>query len=161
MALAASAGTGALFELAGRGSTTVASLTAQTLQTHGTVGQRFEISIDTVDDYCKRKGISSIQLLKIDAEGHDLDVLRGAPSMLANRAIDVIQFEIIASNIYTNVHFYQFSELLPTYRLYRLCLNGALAPLQPYDWRFTEVYAIYNAVAVRNDISLNDPNRRQ
>ena len=161
MALAASTGTGTLFELAGRQSSTVASLTAKTLQSHGTVGEAFEVPIDTLDGYCERKGIKTIKLLKVDAEGHDLDVLRGATNMLLRQAIDLIEFEITASNIYTNVHFYQFVDLLQDHRLYRICLNGALAPLQPYDWRFTEVYAIYNVIAVRNDISLEQVVQRR
>jgi len=48
-----------------------------------------------------------LQWGQVNAEGHDLDVLRDAPSLLARQVIDLIEFEITASNIYTNVHFYQ------------------------------------------------------
>ena len=36
------------------------------------------IKISTVDAYCKEKGIARIDLLKIDTEGYELPVLRGA-----------------------------------------------------------------------------------
>jgi FkbM family methyltransferase len=49
--------------------------------------------LTTVDEYCRLTGISSITLLKIDAEGHDLFVLRGAREMLCGGRIAVAQFE--------------------------------------------------------------------
>ena len=47
----------------------------------------------TVDEYCKREGISAVTLLKIDTEGHDLAVLRGAKEMFGRHAIGMAQFE--------------------------------------------------------------------
>lgn len=51
------------------------------------------IRLTTADEYCAQNGIARIDLLKIDAEGHDFEVLRGASGMLARRAIQVLQFE--------------------------------------------------------------------
>lgn len=142
--------TTSLYELAGRDSSPVASLTAETLRIHGTVGESFEISLDTIDNYCECNGIKSIRLLKIDTEGHDLDVLHGASIMLLRGQVDLVEFEIIPANIYTDVHFCEFVDALKGYNLYRLCLNGTLVPLLPYDWRFTELYMTYNVIAVRD-----------
>jgi FkbM family methyltransferase len=47
----------------------------------------------TLDSYTKELGISRIDLLKIDVEGHELDVLVGATSLLCNKAIHKIIFE--------------------------------------------------------------------
>jgi FkbM family methyltransferase len=47
----------------------------------------------TGDDFCKQSGIRHIDFLKIDAEGHDWEVLEGFSSMLAKRAIEAVQFE--------------------------------------------------------------------
>jgi FkbM family methyltransferase len=38
---------------------------------------------ETLDAFCAAEGVDSIDLLKIDTEGHDLSVLRGAAEMLA------------------------------------------------------------------------------
>lgn len=46
-----------------------------------------------IDDELERLGVSRVGFLKIDAEGHDLRVLRGARDALAGQRIDVIQFE--------------------------------------------------------------------
>lgn len=52
-----------------------------------------EVEVSTVDEQCRRLGIEHLSLLKIDAEGHDIAVLRGAGDMLGRRAIDVVQLE--------------------------------------------------------------------
>lgn len=51
------------------------------------------IELRRLDEYCVDKSISHIDLLKIDAEGHDCLVLIGAAGMLVSESIDVIQFE--------------------------------------------------------------------
>ncbi len=51
------------------------------------------IELSTLDEYCRRSDISQIDLLKIDAEGHDRLVLGGAKELLKRGAIEVIQFE--------------------------------------------------------------------
>lgn len=60
---------------------------------------RESVAITTCDDYCARNGITSIDCLKIDTEGHDLKVLRGASQLIADRAIRFIQFEYGQTNI--------------------------------------------------------------
>lgn len=37
---------------------------------------------DTVDRFCQKRGIGSIDLLKVDTEGHEINVLSGATQML-------------------------------------------------------------------------------
>jgi FkbM family methyltransferase len=52
-----------------------------------------EIELTTIDDYCQANDISELALLKIDAEGHDFFVLRGARRSLEQKKIHVVQFE--------------------------------------------------------------------
>jgi FkbM family methyltransferase len=47
----------------------------------------------TLDSYAVRSGIPRFVLVKIDTEGHDLTVLRGARTLLAGHRIAVVQFE--------------------------------------------------------------------
>jgi FkbM family methyltransferase len=51
------------------------------------------VNLTTVDEYCSRNRIASVDLIKIDAEGHDLAVMNGARGMLAAKAISALQFE--------------------------------------------------------------------
>lgn len=52
-----------------------------------------EISLTTLHEYCSEAGIDHVHLLKVDAEGHDLEVLEGARALLADRRVDIAQFE--------------------------------------------------------------------
>ncbi len=52
-----------------------------------------EVQLTTIDLYCEENAIKVIDLLKIDAEGHDLQVISGASGMLDRQAIRILQFE--------------------------------------------------------------------
>jgi FkbM family methyltransferase len=52
-----------------------------------------EITLTTIDTYCREQNVSRVDLVKVDAEGHDCDVIRGAQTMLKNGAIGMLQFE--------------------------------------------------------------------
>jgi FkbM family methyltransferase len=52
-----------------------------------------EIALTSIDEYCSTEGLDHIDLLKIDAEGHDFEVIAGASGMLNKRSIGVLQFE--------------------------------------------------------------------
>jgi len=81
------------------------------------------VRLDTVDDYCKQKGIDSIDLLKIDVEGHELEVFRGTAQMLFQGRVKVIQFEYGGCNIDAGVLlkdiFNFFSDY--NYNFYKIC----------------------------------------
>jgi FkbM family methyltransferase len=47
----------------------------------------------TLDSYAARSDVPRFALVKIDTEGHDLTVLRGARALLAEHRIAVVQFE--------------------------------------------------------------------
>ena len=51
------------------------------------------ISLDTLDHFCEKEGISQIGLLKIDVEGYEMNVLTGAEKMLAGKNISFIVLE--------------------------------------------------------------------
>ena len=59
----------------------------------GAPGETERVAVGTLDDFCSARDLRHLSLLKIDAEGHDLAVMRGAVRMLQARAIDMIQFE--------------------------------------------------------------------
>lgn len=52
-----------------------------------------EISATTVDDYCERNEIGQIDLLKIDVEGAELQVMKGARRMLESKRVKCLTFE--------------------------------------------------------------------
>jgi FkbM family methyltransferase len=52
------------------------------------------VSVNSIDFFCQENEIFSIDLLKIDTEGYDLEVLLGAINMLEKREIKLILVEV-------------------------------------------------------------------
>ncbi len=58
-----------------------------------TEGTRHSVVVKTLDEVLADVGWDGVDLLKVDAEGYDLQVLRGAARSLSTRSINVVQFE--------------------------------------------------------------------
>ena len=78
-------------------------------------GQSEIVKMDTLDDYCERENIEKIDLLKIDVEGHELDVLKGSARMLSQCRIERIQFEYGGTFIDARILLKDMFELLTAY----------------------------------------------
>lgn len=61
------------------------------------------IRLESVDRYCSEHKIASIDFMKMDVEGHELEVLKGASDLLKSRRIRIIQFEYGGCNIDSRV----------------------------------------------------------
>ncbi len=84
-----------------------------------------KVRLDTIDNYCKRNGIEFIHLLKLDVEGHELSVLKGAQKMLEERKIGAIQLEFGGCNIDSRTYFRDFWFLLhENYTVNRILIDG-------------------------------------
>ncbi len=53
-----------------------------------------EVDVATLDDFLRDNGISTIDLLKVDAEGYDLEVLRGAAKTLSEGRMRFVMAEV-------------------------------------------------------------------
>ena len=56
------------------------------------------VETTTIDRYCDRHEIDRTDL-KIDVEGHELDVLRGATEMIDADSVDHVSFEFGGANV--------------------------------------------------------------
>lgn len=87
------------------------------------------VDCTTIDQFCSDRHIKKIDVLKIDTEGFDLEVLKGAASMLAQQAIKFIYFE--------------FNDISPRNN----ASGGALMPIdqliRSYGYRFVATYNDY------------------
>lgn len=116
--------------------------------------KKFRVKMKSLDSYSTMKKIGHIDLLKIDAEGNELAVLKGASQLLAGDKIDIIQFEFNEIHAYSRVFMKDFVELLNNFTFYRLLPLGAVK-LGPYRPLTHEIFAFQNIVAVRNDINIH------
>jgi len=73
----------------------MSSLFQRDLSSMGISGEQKSIFVrmNTLDNYCEDNGITHIHFLKIDVEGAENNVLRGAKTFLGNSRVDIIQFE--------------------------------------------------------------------
>jgi FkbM family methyltransferase len=84
-----------------------------------------EINLTTIDNFCDENGITSIDFLKIDVEGHELKVLHGAKKMIRESRIRFIQFEFGGCNIDSRTFFQDFFYLLKDkYKIYKIMPKG-------------------------------------
>lgn len=59
----------------------------------GSGAGRESIEIETLDSFLAEHGVERVHLLKIDTEGHDLEVLKGAERALADGRVEIIMVE--------------------------------------------------------------------
>jgi FkbM family methyltransferase len=106
------------------------------------------ISVRTLDSFCEEHKVARIDFLKLDVEGHELAVLKGAQRMLNAGAISIIQFEFGPANIYSRTYFYDFWTILSgAYDIYRVVPEG-IAPISYYG-EHREIFLTTNYLAVR------------
>lgn len=102
----------------------------------------------TVDDFSASKRTFYIDLLKIDVEGHELAVLKGANRMISEGRIRFVQFEFGGTSIDSRTFFRDFWRLLsPNYTLYRIVSNG-LYRIDAYS-DFLKIFVTVNFLAER------------
>ena len=53
-----------------------------------------EVPVTTVDAFCSQHGIQVVDLLKVDAEGFDMEVLKGAIGLLSSGRVNFILIEV-------------------------------------------------------------------
>lgn len=72
-------------------------------------GNSESVQLATLTEFCRENDIPHIDFLKIDTEGHDLDVILGADEFLDN--VDILQCEV-AANPYNRFHVF-FGDVWP------------------------------------------------
>jgi FkbM family methyltransferase len=112
-----------------------------------------EIDFETIslDEFCIQQEIKKIDFLKIDTEGHELEVLSGAKRMISEGNIRIIQFEFNEMNVISRVFLKDFYHILVDYDIYRIDSNR-LIPLFEYS-SSNEIFQFQNFLAIRNSIS--------
>ena len=111
-----------------------------------------QIQLTTMDEYCVKKGIEQVDLLKIVVEGSEYRALQGADRMLSEGRIGMIQFGFGGSNIDSRHYFRDYWNLFTSkgYSLYHIMKDG-LIKFEKYD----EGYECFHCV---NFLAIYEPN---
>jgi len=108
------------------------------------------VHLVTLDDFVAERGLERIDLLKIDTEGNELDVLRGATRTLEAGRVRLVQFEFNEMNAVSRSFFRDFREVLSGFTFHRMLPDGLVA-LEPYRAVDCEIFAPQNILAVSGE----------
>lgn len=111
-----------------------------------------EYEMITLDDFSIQNNIDHIDFLKIDTEGHELEILKGTCKMIAGNKIGIIQFEFNEFNIFSRSFMYDFYQLLPQYKFYRIMPQNNLFPMGEYN-SMLEIFRYQNILAIHNSLN--------
>jgi FkbM family methyltransferase len=147
LALGSTEGEAILFSVPGQSG--LGSLTKRELWHHDLeASEQSAVEVSTLDKYCQSAGVVNIDILKIDVEGHELDVLAGATKMLDEKRIQLVQFEFGGCNVDTRTYFRDFWNLLNRkygFDIYRITPFG-LTKLKDYS-ELDEIFTTTNYIA--------------
>lgn len=108
------------------------------------------VTLRTLDSVVEEIEVDRIDLLKIDVEGHELDVLKGAEKTLAAQRIGMVQFEFGGCNLDTRTTMADFFRFFQArgYVLHIIRPGGDVAALSRYCEAY-EQYQTANYLAKR------------
>ena len=93
-----------------------------------------QVPVTTVDLALAEHGLDHVDFMKIDVEGAEFEVLRGAEQALKTQAISAFSFEFGSANIYSRVFFKDCWDLITGfgYTLWRIVPGGRPVPVPAY-----------------------------
>lgn len=109
-----------------------------------------EVKAVTIDDVVEEYQLNRIDLLKIDVEGHELSVLKGAIQNLERGRIRALTFEFGSGNINSRTFFHDFWDLLTPlgFEIYRILPSGRLMRIGDYYEDCEYFRGVTNYIAV-------------
>lgn len=115
-----------------------------------TIKSTEQIRLENLLDYCSYNSIDHIDYLKIDVEGNEYNVIKGAAEMLQNEQIKIIQFEYGEAYIGARHLLLDIFNLVRNfnYTLYKIMPNG-VRKITDYD-RLLENFQNANYALILN-----------
>lgn len=109
----------------------------------------YRVPVTTVDAELRSHGLRRVDFMKIDVEGAELAVLRGAEQALSTGAIRTFSFEFGSADIYSRVFFRDFWDLISRhgFSLWRIIPGGKLRPITDYREDLEHFRGVSNYIA--------------
>jgi FkbM family methyltransferase len=107
------------------------------------------VPVTTVDEALEAHRLDRADFMKIDVEGAELEVLRGAERSLKAKRIGSFAFEFGSANIYSRVFFRDCWDLIAShgYSLWRIVPGGRLIPVPAYREDLEHFRGVSNYIA--------------
>ena len=68
----------------------------------GQIEREILLDLETIDAFCTENNVEHIDILKVDTQGYELEVFKGAESLMNENRIGVLYFEVMFSDMYEN-----------------------------------------------------------
>jgi FkbM family methyltransferase len=104
-----------------------ANLTGSTFDDYNVAKKTIQVKTETIDNYCHSENIPAIDLLKMDAQGAELSILKGAEKMFEQKRVGLI---------YTEVNFLDIYQGAGPY-------DSIAAYLRTYDFQLHNLYDLF------------------
>jgi len=86
--------------------------------------EKTSVPVVTLDNYFNEKNITEVDFIKIDTEGFESEVFKGAERIFAELKPKFIQIEFNWHQLFRNTSLHYFSQQLSRYDMYQLVPNG-------------------------------------
>lgn len=116
-----------------------------------------KVRIDTLDQFCLEKGITEIDLLKVDVEGYEIQVLNGASKMLSERRIRCLYLEATAYPNDDSPHLVPINKISDLLRGYGYSIFG-IYDQEMDQFRNINCLCYFNVAYVQHDLCKNARN---
>lgn len=118
------------------------------------LSETVEVQVSTVDQFLSEHGLSHVEIMKVDTEGHEMDVLMGAEQAIQAGTIDVITFEFGVHQVESR-HFFKDYWLHLTHRGYELYFvddNAEITAIRRYEYHWERFNRNFEFIASRRAI---------
>ncbi|MDA7572849.1 FkbM family methyltransferase [Candidatus Pelagibacter sp.] len=116
---------------------------------------KISVDVKTLDSFENYFNDKKIDFIKIDTEGYEYEVLKGAEKILKLHKPKFIQIEFNWHQLIRNQTLYNLSNLLDLYEVFRILPNGDKLILVDPSRPENNIYHLSNYVFIRNDLSYN------
>jgi len=94
----------------------------------GSIDHTTSVPVTTIDKFCEEQNIKRIDVLKIDTQGFELEVFKGAKNSMENNRIGLLYFEVTFIDMYKGI---------PTFgELYDFAINNGFELITIYPIKY-------------------------
>ena len=118
--------------------------------------KKIKIISKKLDSFGNNEDFKHIDFIKIDTEGHEMEVLKGGYKFLKKNNIKMIQIEFNIHNLLVSSTIYNYSVLLPDYVITQLNpINGKLRIINPSD-PLSNLFILSNFIFIKKKFFLEN-----
>jgi FkbM family methyltransferase len=108
----------------------------------GQIKNKTSVKVTTIDEFCKEQKIKRIDVLKLDTQGYELEIFKGAESTILENKIGLLYFEVTFIDIY--------KELPSFTSLYDFCVKHGFELVSIYPLRYKKNMAGWTDVLFKH-----------